>query len=98
MNLILSHLIKKKADSVLSHKRKIWFCLISLKKNLILFHLIKKRSCLILVLIQNRIESEWEILILVISLNSITVEALQIKINNVYFVTQHIIISMLSNS
>ena len=43
-NLILSHLIKKKSDSVSSHKIRIQFCLISWKMNLILSHLTEKRS------------------------------------------------------
>src|SRR2546429_228771 len=79
MNLILFHLTEKKFDlislrlfssSVSSHL---------MKKNLILSHFIKKKSCLILILTQNRIESEQKILILVISL---TVQALQNDIDD----------------
>src|SRR5438034_10030921 len=40
--LISSH--EKISNSVSSHENKIWFCLISLKKNLILSHLMKKKS------------------------------------------------------
>ena len=37
---------KKKSDSISSHWKKIWFCLISWKKNLILSHLTEKNSIL----------------------------------------------------
>ena len=57
-NLILSHLISQKSDSVLFHFTKI----------LILSHLISQRSHLILVSSWNEIRSEWDILVLVISL------------------------------
>ena len=67
-NSVLSHLMKNESDSVSFHWKKIWFCLISSKKNLILSYFIEKNSCLILILIQDRIRSGWEILILVISL------------------------------
>ena len=40
---VLSYFMKIKSDSVSFHENKIWFCLISLKKNLILSHLTKKK-------------------------------------------------------
>ena len=63
MNLILSHLIKNEYDSVSSHQKKVWFCLISSKKNLILSHFTEKKSCLILILTWDRTGPGWEILI-----------------------------------
>ena len=67
---------EKKSGSVPSHKKKIWFCLISQKKNLvlshlikkklILFHLTKKKSCSVLVLFQIRIRTGQKILVLMI--------------------------------
>ena len=66
--LILFHLMKIKSDSVSSHKNKIWFCFISLKKNSVLPYFIKKKSHSVLILTQNRTRSEWEILVLVVSL------------------------------
>jgi len=68
--------MKIKSDSVSSHWKKIWFCLISQKKNLILSHLIKKKLILfhftkkkshsVLILSQVRIRTEQKILILMI--------------------------------
>ena len=69
---------EKKSNSVSFHKKKIWFCLISWKKNLILSHLIKKKLILshfikkkshsVLILSQVRIRTEQEILISTVSI------------------------------
>ena len=81
-NLILSHLTKK--NPVLFHFTEKKFDLISLKllsssvsshfmkKNLILSHFTEKKSHFILILTQNRTESEQKILILAVSLHVIS--------------------------
>ena len=55
---VLSHLMKIKSNFVSSHWKKIWFCLISWKKNLILSHLISQKSDFIPVLISCQVWTE----------------------------------------
>ena len=70
MNLVLFHLTEKKFEFISLKLLSFSVSFHLMKKNSVLFHLTEKKSHLILILTWNRTESEWEILILAVSLES----------------------------